>query len=97
LDIAGEASDGQEGVELYQQLKPDLVFLDVVMPRMSGIEALKQIRAIDPEAKVIMLTSMSDIDSVTECRKAGAIAYILKPFEADKIKQIVDKFKESLA
>ncbi|HDR73166.1 MAG TPA: response regulator [Methanoculleus sp.] len=84
-DIVGEAEDGVQAVEMYQKLKPDLVTMDVVMPRMNGIEALKSIRAGDPRARVIMCTAVGQEQMVKLAIKNGAKGYIVKPFQAPKV------------
>jgi two-component system chemotaxis response regulator CheY len=84
-DIVGEASDGDEAIAKYQELKPDLVTMDVVMPKVNGIEALKGIRAIDPNAKVVMCTAVGQEQMVKLAIKTGAKGYIVKPFQAPKV------------
>ena len=84
-DIVGEAPDGKEAVARDQELKPDLVTMDVVMPKMSGIEALKAIKAADPAAKVIMCTAVGQEQMVKLAVKSGARGYIVKPFQAPKV------------
>ncbi|NLY75992.1 MAG: response regulator [Firmicutes bacterium] len=90
-EIAGEASTGEEAVKKYQELRPDLVTMDITMNGMGGINALKAIRKIDPNAKVIMCSAMGQKYLVMEAVKAGAINFIMKPFEADKVLEAVDK------
>jgi len=84
-DIVGEAADGDEAVAKYKDLKPDLVTMDVVMPKVNGIEALKQIRAIDPTARVVMCTAVGQEQMVKLAIKTGARGYIVKPFQAPKV------------
>jgi two-component system chemotaxis response regulator CheY len=91
--IAGEAADGDDAIEKYRELKPDLVTMDVVMPKMNGIEALKGIRAIDPQAKVIMCTAVGQEQMVKLAIKTGARGYIVKPFQAPKV---LDEIKNVL-
>jgi two-component system chemotaxis response regulator CheY len=83
--IAGEAADGEEGVSRYRELKPELVTMDVVMPKMNGIEALKAIKALDPSAKVIMCTAVGQEQMVKLAIRSGARGYIVKPFQAPKV------------
>jgi len=85
FDIVGEAENGKQAVEMYKQLKPDLVMLDIVMPEMNGIEALKAIKQIDPNAKVIMCTAVGQEKIVKAAIKLGAKGYIVKPFQAQKV------------
>ncbi|NYT05425.1 MAG: response regulator [Methanomicrobiales archaeon] len=84
-DIVGEAENGEQAVELYAKLKPDLVTMDVVMPKMNGIEALKAIKTADPAAKVIMCTAVGQEQMVKLAIKTGAKGYIVKPFQAPKV------------
>jgi two-component system chemotaxis response regulator CheY len=80
-----EAADGQIAVEKYQQLNPDLVMLDVTMPNLDGIGALKAIKAINPNAKVVMCSAMGQESMVVEAIKRGALDCIVKPFKPDRI------------
>jgi two-component system chemotaxis response regulator CheY len=84
-EIVGEAEDGDIGVSKYQELKPDIVTMDVVMPKMNGIEALKAIKNLDPNAKVIMCTAVGQEQMVKLAIKSGARGYIVKPFQAPKV------------
>ncbi len=94
VSVVGETSDGREGLALYEKLKPDLVFLDIVMPVMSGLEVLKKIKEMNPHATVVMLTSIADRESVIASKKAGAFSYLLKPFKTEQVKHIVDEVKQ---
>lgn len=84
-DIVGEAGDGDEAIAKYKELKPDLVTMDIVMPKVNGIEALKGIREIDPNAKVVMCTAVGQEQMVKLAIKTGAKGYIVKPFQAPKV------------
>ncbi|MBM3238835.1 response regulator [Candidatus Poribacteria bacterium] len=97
VNVVGEASNGQEGLASYKKLKPDVVFLDIVMPLVSGIEILKGIREINPNAIVVMLTSIASREDVLESKKAGAFAYLLKPFDVQKIERLITEIKRKLA
>jgi two-component system, chemotaxis family, chemotaxis protein CheY len=83
--IAGEAGDGEEAIAKYKELRPDLVTMDIVMPKMNGIEALKGIKAFDPAAKVIMCTAVGQEQMVKLAIKSGARGYVVKPFQAPKV------------
>lgn len=83
--IVGEAGDGEEGVAKYKELKPDLVTMDIVMPKLNGIEALKAIKAIDPSARIVMCTAVGQEQMVKLAIKTGAKGYIIKPFQAPKV------------
>ena len=86
VHLVGVASDGAMAVEKFQLLSPDVVLLDVNMPTMSGLEALKKIREIDGTACVVMLTAVSTGDTVKECLTLGAQGYVLKTTPADAIR-----------
>jgi two-component system chemotaxis response regulator CheY len=83
--IVGEAGDGEDGVAKYKELKPDLVTMDIVMPKLNGIEALKAIREFDPAAKIVMCTAVGQEQMVKLAIKSGAKGYIIKPFQAPKV------------
>ena len=83
FEICGEAPDGYQAFQLYKELKPDVVTMDVNMPVMNGIEALRQILAYDKNAKVVMVTSEGHRDMVMEAVKLGAKGYVVKPFRKD--------------
>ena len=78
LEIAGEAINGKEAVEAFKSVKPDVVLMDLIMPQMNGIEAIKAIRKKSPKAKILVLTSFSEDDKVIAAIKSGALGYILK-------------------
>ena len=80
-----EAENGIEAVEKYQQYRPDAVLMDITMPGMDGLTALKEIRARDPNARVAMVTAMGQQAIVMEALKAGAKDFVLKPFQPDRI------------
>jgi two-component system chemotaxis response regulator CheY len=83
--IVGEAVDGEDGITKYKELKPDLVTMDIVMPKLNGIEALKAIKEIDPAAKIVMCTAVGQEQMVKLAIKSGAKGYIIKPFQAPKV------------
>ena len=90
-NIAGEAENGQKAVEKYAELKPDLVLMDITMPEMDGIQALKEIKKIDGGAKVIMCSAMGQQAMVIESIQAGAKDFIVKPFQAERVLEAVKK------
>ena len=90
-NIAGEAENGAKAVEKYAELKPDLVLMDITMPVMDGIEALKKIKASDPNASVIMCSAMGQQAMVIESIQSGAKDFIVKPFQADRVIEAVQK------
>lgn len=83
--IAGEARDGEEAVKLYRELKPDLVTMDVMMPRTNGVEATREILASDRNARIVMVSSVGQESLIAEAIEAGACAYVLKPFSRDDV------------
>lgn len=85
-----EASDGAEAVEKYKANKPDIVFMDIVMPVITGIEALEQIIEFDPEAKVIMASSVGTQAHLKSAIKSGASDFLQKPISNDQVKQILE-------
>ena len=89
--VAGEAENGAKAVEKYTELKPDLVLMDITMPEMDGIQALKKIRELDPEASVIMCSAMGQQAMVIESIQSGAKDFIVKPFQADRVLEAVRK------
>ena len=90
-NVAGEAENGAKAVEKYAELKPDLVLMDITMPEMDGIEALKKIKASDPSASVIMCSAMGQQAMVIESIQSGANDFIVKPFQADRVIEAVQK------
>ena len=91
FDIVGEAADGQQAVEKYKELQPDLVTMDITMPEMDGITALKEIRQINPNAKIIMCSAMGQQAMVIDAIQAGAKDFIVKPFQADRVLEAISK------
>ncbi len=93
--VCGEASNGKEAIERYKELKPDLVTMDIIMPDMSGIEAVKEVKKIDPDAKILMVSAMGQQALVLEAVQSGAIDYIVKPFQPSRVLESIDRiFKE---
>ncbi len=86
-----EASTGAEAVDCFKREKPDAVLLDITMPDMDGITALKEIRAVNPNARVAMVTAMGQQSIVMEALKAGASDFIVKPFAPDRVLTAVEK------
>ena len=91
LEIVGEAANGAIGVEMYKELRPDVVTMDITMPEMSGLEALKAIKAFDPQAKVIMVSAMGQEGVVKEAIISGAKTFIVKPFKEEFLYQTICK------
>ena len=89
--VAGEAENGVKAVEKYNELRPDLVLMDITMPEMDGIQALKAIKAADPGASIIMCSAMGQQAMVIESIQAGARDFIVKPFQAERVIEAVKK------
>ncbi|MET3288503.1 response regulator [Brevibacillus fluminis] len=89
--VVGEASDGAQAVEKYKELGPDLVTMDITMPEMDGITALKEIKKIDGNARVIMCSAMGQQAMVIDAIQAGAKDFIVKPFQADRVLEAIKK------
>ena len=90
-EVVGEAQNGLEAIEKYKTEKPDLVTMDITMPEMDGVTALKKIKEIDPNAKVIMCSAMGQQSMVMDAIQAGAIDFIVKPFDNERVIESVNK------
>lgn len=88
-EIVAEAASGVEGVQKYREFRPDITTMDVVMPLKSGIEALSEIMALDRRARVVMCSALGQETLVEEARQAGARGYIVKPFNAERVKDVI--------
>lgn len=88
--VAGEASNGKEAIEKYAQINPDVVLMDITMPDMDGIEALRLIKEKDPKAKVIMCTAMGQQAMVAKAVELGAMQFIVKPFKAERLMAAIE-------
>ncbi len=90
-EVAGEATNGEEAIELYRKESPDLVTLDIVMPKMDGVTALKHVLAADPQARVVMISAVDQKEKLSECIGSGAIDFIVKPFDSARLKRFFEK------
>ena len=90
-NVAGEAENGAKAMEKYNELKPDLDLMDITMPEVDGSQALKNIKASDPNAKIIMCSAMGQQAMVIEAIQSGAKDFIVKPFQADRVLEAVKK------
>lgn len=90
-EVAGESENGIKAVEKYAETKPDLVMMDITMPEMDGIQALKKIKEADPGATIIMCSAMGQQAMVIESIQSGAKDFIVKPFQADRVLEAVKK------
>jgi two-component system, chemotaxis family, chemotaxis protein CheY len=90
-EVAGEAENGLKAVEIYPSIKPDLVIMDIIMPEMGGIEAVREIVKADPQARILMCSSMGQQSLVVEAIQAGAKDFIIKPFQPSNVLEAVKK------
>jgi two-component system chemotaxis response regulator CheY len=90
-EVIGEASNGAEAIARYQELQPELMTLDITMPEMDGLTALKEIIAIDPDARIVMCSALGQESKVLEAIKAGAKDFVVKPFKPDRVLDAVGK------
>ncbi len=91
FEVVGEAANGNEGIEKYKELSPELTTMDITMPEMDGISAVKAIKAFDPAAKIIMCSAMGQQAMVIEAIQAGAKDFIVKPFQPDRVVEAMRK------
>ncbi len=90
-EVVGEAANGNEAVSRYQELHPDVMTLDITMPEKDGLEALREILASDPAARVVMCSALGQESKVLESIKSGARDFVVKPFQADRVLEAVGK------
>ena len=90
-EVVAEAVNGKDGVEKYQKIKPDLVTMDIIMPEMTGIDAVKEIVGEDKDAKILIVSAMGQQQLVVEAIQAGAKDFIVKPFEASRVLSAVER------
>lgn len=91
FEVVGEAENGAVAVEKYKELKPSLVIMDITMPEVDGIQAVKEIKKIDDDANIVMCSAMGQQSMVIEAIQAGAKDFIVKPFQADRVVEAVKK------
>ena len=89
-EVIGEANNGEEGIEEYKKLSPDIVTMDITMPVMDGIEAVKRILAIDETANIIMISAMGQQSYILKSINAGAKNFIVKPFDKEKVIEVLE-------
>ena len=89
--VVGEAADGQEAIDKTNELKPQIIFLDIMMPNVNGLDALKQIKSDHPDIKVVMCTSAGQEKIIGEAVETGASEFVKKPFKPDEITQVISK------
>ncbi|NEW08011.1 response regulator [Paenibacillus sp. SYP-B3998] len=99
-DVIAEAKNGKEAVDLYSRFMPDLVTMDITMPEMDGIEAVKQIKMINKDAKIIMCSAMGQRQMVLDAIRSGASDFVIKPIQKERLEEAIDKvfgFKTAVA
>lgn len=90
-EVVGEAENGIVAIEKYKEVSPDIVTMDITMPEMDGVEALKEIKAFDPNAKILMCSAMGQQSMVMDAIRAGAVDFIVKPFDTERVIHALDK------
>jgi DNA-binding NarL/FixJ family response regulator len=93
-EVAGEATNGKEAIQLYEELRPDVVMMDLTMPEMSGYDAIKAILAINPDAVVLICSGSNQKDLILEAMDAGAKGYLMKPFNSSRMQEVILKYAE---
>lgn len=91
FEVVGEASNGSEAADKYKDLKPDLVTLDMVMPEVDGLEAIRRIRALDGKARIVVVSAVDQRENLLEAIRLGASDYIVKPFDAERVTSAVNR------
>ncbi len=94
FEVVGEAKDGFEGEKMYQELKPDVVTMDISMPQCDGIQSVKLIKKNDPGAKIIMISALGQKEQVLEAIKSGAKDFIVKPFEESNVLNTIKRITQ---
>jgi two-component system chemotaxis response regulator CheY len=95
-EVAGMAHDGAEAIERFQELHPDVVIMDLIMPRMNGLDALRGMLRLDPAAIIVIASSMRSPESALECQRNGARFYLHKPYEPAVVRSVVEKLAREL-
>lgn len=93
-EVVGEAGNGKEAIELYKEVKPDFVLMDITMPDMDGIEAVRRIKELDKDAKIIMCSALGQQAKIFEAIEAGALDFIVKPFQAKRVLGAIERYSK---
>lgn len=91
--VVGEAENGEEAIALYPNVKPDLVTMDIVMPKLDGVAALQQLIATDPRAHVVMISAVDQKEKLAECVESGAMDFIVKPFDRSRLLHFFERHR----
>jgi two-component system, chemotaxis family, chemotaxis protein CheY len=91
-DVVAEATNGREGLDRYGEHRPDLVTLDIVMPELDGVETLRELRAADPNARVVMVSAVDQRAKLRECFALGALDFVVKPFDKERLLSLFTKY-----
>ena len=91
-DVGAEATNGREGLDRYGEHRPDLVTLDIVMPELDGVETLRELRAADPNARVVMVSAVDQRAKLRECFALGALDFVVKPFDKERLISLFAKY-----
>lgn len=95
--VVGEAGDGERAIELCQNLSPDVMFLDIQMPKLDGLTTARRIREFAPDIGLVMISSAPTLDNVQQAKEAGASGFIVKPFNAVKVSEAIDRCRRQKA
>lgn len=93
-EVVGEAQTGPQACELYKNLSPDVLFVDLIMPEMNGVEVIKRVQSFDEQAQIVMCSSMGHITFIEDAIRAGACDFIVKPFRSETLKRALKKCKK---
>lgn len=91
-EVVGEAANGEEAIQVYQEVKPDFVLMDITMPDMDGIEAVRKIKEIDSDAKIIMCSALGQQAKIFTAIEAGALDFIVKPFQPERVLEAIARY-----
>jgi two-component system chemotaxis response regulator CheY len=93
--VVGEATNGKQAIEMFRELQPDLVTMDIVMPEMDGVDSLRAIRELNSKARVCMVSAINQRDKLIECIRLGAVDFIVKPFDKSRLISLLEKQRPS--
>jgi len=88
-DVVAEAVDGEDAIEKFSETKPDLVLLDLAMPKKDGLKVLEEMMQLNPESKIVLITASEDQKIISECMEKGALAYVSKPFDFNNVLKVI--------